>query len=232
MKAFILCGGRGERLKPLTDNIPKPMVPVAGKPILEYQLDLLKNHGINEAVLLVGWHGEAIEKYFGDGSRLGMKIDYSYEDPNNRLGTAGPIKAAKDMIEGTFIVMNGDIISNMNISGIVAFHIGLECWGTVSMIDMPSPYGIIDLDGNKIVRFREKPVLPYKMNAGLYVLEPEVVDFMPDVGSIETDVFPKIANLGKLCGYDSTGIYWSDVGTHKDLEKANKDVKSGLFKLD
>lgn len=231
MKAFILCGGRGERLKPITDNIPKPMVPVAGKPILEYQMDLLRNHGIRDVVLLVGWHGEAIEDYFGDGRESGMHIAYSYEDPNNRLGTAGPIKAARDKVDGAFIVMNGDIISNMNISSIVRFHTAMECWGTISMINMPSPYGIIDMDGTHIVRFREKPVLPYKMNAGLYVLEPEVIDYMPDVGSIETDVFPKIAELGKLCGYDSTGIYWSDVGTHKDLDKVNKDVKAGVFKL-
>ncbi len=231
MKAFILCGGRGERLRPLTDSMPKPMVRVGGKPILEYQLELLRKHGIEDAVLLVGWHGEAIERYFGDGSRLGMHIEYSYEDPENRLGTAGPIRAARDRIDGTFIVMNGDIISNANIAGIVAFHVGMECWGTINMIDMPSPYGIIDLDGNRILRFREKPVLPYKMNAGLYVLEPEVVDFMPEVGSIETDVFPRLASLGRLCGYDSTGIYWSDVGTHKDLEKVDKDIIAGKFRL-
>jgi len=231
MKAFILCGGRGERLKPLTDNIPKPMVKAGGKPIIEHQLELLSKHGIDEAVLLVGWCGDAIEDYFGNGKRLGMRVEYSYEDPNNRLGTAGPIKSARDKINGTFIVMNGDIVSNANIAGIVAFHVGMECWGTINMINMPSPYGIIDLEGNKILQFREKPVLPYKMNAGLYVLEPEVIDFMPDVGSIETDVFPKIAALGKLCGYDSTGIYWSDVGTHKDLEKVNKDILAGKFKL-
>jgi len=231
MKAFILCGGRGERLKPLTDCLPKPMVKVGGKPILEYQLELLSKHGIDEAVLLVGWCGEAIEDYFGDGKRLGMRVEYSYEDPENRLGTAGPIKAAQDKVDGTFIVMNGDIVSNANVAGIVAFHVGMECWGTINMINMPSPYGIIDLDGNKILQFREKPVLPYKMNAGLYVLEPEVIDFMPDVGSIETDVFPKIAAIGKLCGYDSTGIYWSDVGTHKDLERVNKDILAGKFKL-
>jgi mannose-1-phosphate guanylyltransferase len=231
VKAFILCGGRGERLKPLTDSLPKPMVKVGGKPILEHQLELLLRHGVGEAVLLVGWHGDAIEKYFGNGEKLGMHIEYSYEDPNNRLGTAGPIKAARDKIDGTFIVMNGDIVSNTNIAGIVAFHVGMECWGTINMINMPSPFGIIDLDGNRILQFREKPVLPYKMNAGLYVLEPQVVDLMPDVGSIETDVFPKVAAMGKLCGYDSTGIYWSDVGTHKDLEKVNKDILAGNFKL-
>jgi NDP-sugar pyrophosphorylase family protein len=211
--------------------MPKPMVKVGGKPILEHQLELISRHGIDEAVLLVGWCGEAIEDYFGDGKSLGMHIEYSYEDPDNRLGTAGPIKAARDKVNGTFIVMNGDIVSNANVAGIVAFHVGMECWGTINMINMPSPYGIIDLEGNKILQFREKPVLPYKMNAGLYVLEPEVIDFMPDVGSIETDVFPKIAAAGKLCGYDSTGIYWSDVGTHKDLERVNKDILAGKFKL-
>ncbi len=231
MKAFILCGGRGERLKPITDKVPKPMVPVAGKPILEYQLDLLKKHGVRDAVLLVGWYGEAVEEYFGDGSGRDMHIEYSYEDPHNRLGTAGPIKAARHLVDGTFIAMNGDIISNTDITRIVSFHKKKGCSGTINMIDMPSPFGIIDLDGDHIVKFREKPVLPYKMNAGLYVLEPEVVDLMPDVGSIETDVFPKVAANGRLCGFDSTGIYWSDVGTHKDLEKVNKDVAAGRFKL-
>jgi mannose-1-phosphate guanylyltransferase len=231
VKAFILCGGRGERLKPITDTVPKPMVPVAGRPILEYQLDLLEKHGIREAVLLVGWHGEAVERYFGDGHKIGMHIEYSYEDPNNRLGTAGPIKAARRFVDGTFVAMNGDIVSNADVGRIVAFHKDRGCAGTINMIDMPSPYGIIDLDGDYIVRFREKPVLPYKMNAGLYVLEPEVVDLMPDVGSIETDVFPKVAAANRLCGFDSTGIYWSDVGTHKDLEKVNRDVLAGRLKL-
>ncbi|MGA9139551.1 MAG: nucleotidyltransferase family protein [Methanocella sp.] len=231
MKAFILCGGRGERLKPITDNVPKPMVPVAGKPILEYQLDLLKKYGVFDVVLLVGWHGEAIEEHFGKGLKLGMNIDYSYEDPNNRLGTAGPIKAARQYIDGTFLAMNGDIISNADIGRIIAFHKEKRCMGTINMIDMPSPFGIIDLDGDHIMQFREKPVLHYKMNAGLYVIEPEVVDMMPDVGSIETDVFPKIAAAGRLCGFDSTGIYWSDVGTHKDLDKVSKDVLAGKFKL-
>lgn len=231
MKAFILCGGRGERLKPITDRIPKPMVPVAGKPILEYQIDLLKKHGVRDVVFLVGWYGEAIEQYFGDGKKFGIRAEYSYEDPNNRLGTAGPIKAAKDKVDGAIIVMNGDIVSNTNIGEIVAFHTRKKCLGTINMINMPSPFGIIDLDGDHITSFREKPVLPFKMNAGLYVIEPEVVDMMPAVGSIETDVFPKIAADGKLCGFDSTGIYWSDVGTHKDLEKVTKDVLSGAFKL-
>jgi NDP-sugar pyrophosphorylase family protein len=160
-----------------------------------------------------------------------MHIEYSYEDPNNRLGTAGPIRAAKDKVDGTFLAMNGDIISNADIGGIVAFHKEKGCLGTINMINMPSPFGIIDLDGDHIVQFREKPVLPYKMNAGLYVLEREVVDLMPDVGSIETDVFPKIASAGRLCGFDSTGIYWSDVGTHKDLEKVTRDVLAGKFRL-
>jgi NDP-sugar pyrophosphorylase family protein len=160
-----------------------------------------------------------------------MHIEYSYEDPNNRLGTAGPIKAARHLVDGTFIAMNGDIISNTDITRIVSFHHEKGCCGTINMIDMPSPFGIIDLDGDHIVKFREKPVLPYKMNAGLYVLEPGVVDLMPDVGSIETDVFPKVAANGRLCGFDSTGIYWSDVGTHKDLEKVCKDVLAGKFKL-
>jgi|AGTN01.3.fsa_nt_gi Nucleoside-diphosphate-sugar pyrophosphorylase involved in lipopolysaccharide biosynthesis/translation initiation factor 2B, gamma/epsilon subunits (eIF-2Bgamma/eIF-2Bepsilon) len=230
-KALILCGGRGERLKPITDTVPKPMVPVAGKPILEYQLDLLLKHGVREAVLLVGWHGEKVEEYFGNGSRLGMSIEYSYEDPDNRLGTAGPIKAARNKIKDTFLAMNGDIISDTDIGRIISFHKDHKCLGTINMIDMPSPFGIIDMNGDYIVNFREKPVLPYKMNAGLYVLEPEVVDLMPDVGSIETDVFPRIAAAGRLCGYDSTGIYWNDVGTHKDLEKASKDVQAGKFRL-
>ncbi len=108
------------------------MVPVAGKPILEYQLELLHKHGIRKVVMLVGWCGEQIEEYFGTGDKLGMRIEYSYEDPDHRLGTAGPIKASRDKIDGPFIVMNGDIISNVNISAIVAFHMGLEIAGARS----------------------------------------------------------------------------------------------------
>ena len=233
-RAYVLCGGRGRRLQPLTDSVPKPMVEVSGRPLLEWVLRLLAAHGVNEAVLMVAYRGEAIEEFFGD-TFLDMGILYNHEDPEHRLGTGGALKLALENFPATdtFIATNGDILTDANVTEMVGFHRESEAMGTILGYPLPCPYGVMYLeDGCRITRFEEKPRIPeYPINAGYYVFEPEVLDSLPDRGAMELTAFPKIAEMGRMYCYLPDGIYWSDVGTHKDLENAEKDVSSGKLVL-
>ncbi len=227
MKALILCGGRGKRLRPYTDKLPKPLLKVAGKPILEYQVELLRRHNIKQVVFCVGYLADKIISYFGDGSRFGIKAVYVKEDPEDPLGTAGPIKNAQDYIDETFLVLNGDIITNMNLTRMVAFHVEKKGIATISLVKLKSPYGVVDVNVDWEVKgFKEKPLLPYYINAGIYVFEPRILRYIPERGMLETDVFPRLLEKGeKIYGYNEEGVLWREVGTYKDLEETSKEIE-------
>ena len=210
------------------------MVGVGGRPLLEWALRLLVRHGVEEAVLMVAYRGDTIHRHFGD-EFMGMRLSYSWEDAEHRLGTGGALKQAMNAIppNGTSIAANGDILTDADLTEMVGFHRRAGAWGTILGYPLPCPYGVMDLaDGGRVSRFVEKPLLPqYPINAGYYVFEPNVYDYLPDNGPMEPTAFTKIAEIGKAYCYLPQGIYWSDVGTHKDLKNAEKDYESGKLKL-
>ena len=223
-KAVLLVGGRGTRLRPLTDKTPKALLEVQGKTITEHLFDLLKKYGIRECILCVGYLKDRIKEHFGDGSRFGMSINYVEED--EPLGTAGPLKLAKKYLNDSFIVSNGDELKNINIPRMFRLHKRKNALATIALttVDEPSHYGVARLDGSRIIEFVEKPVNPPSnlINAGFYILEPEVIDTIPDgFAMLERDVFPKLAQLGRLRGFPFAG-QWFDIGNIERYKIAEK----------
>ncbi len=223
-KAVLLVGGRGTRLKPLTDRIPKALLEVQGKTITEHLFDLLKKYGIRDIILCVGYLREKIKEYFGDGSRFGVNITYAEED--EPLGTAGSLKLAKKHLKGSFIVSNGDELKNVNIPRMFRLHKRKDALATIALttVDDPSHYGVARLDGSRIVEFVEKPIkAPSNLiNAGFYILEPEVIDMISDGFSmLEKDIFPKLAKMGRLRGFPFAG-QWFDIGNIERYKIAEK----------
>lgn len=234
MKAVVMAGGEGSRLRPLTLGRPKPMVPIATKPVMQHNLDLLKRHGITEVVVTVQYLASAIQDYFGDGSQLGMKIVYSVEE--SPLGTAGSVKLAQKHLTDTFIVVSADALTDFDLSQIISFHKDKKALATLTLYRVPNPleYGvIITRDDGQIVQFLEKPswgeVFSDTVNTGIYVLEPEVLDYFgPNkVFDFSQDLFPMMLKKGDpLYGFISPG-YWCDVGNLQEYLRANADLLAG-----
>jgi len=226
-KAVLLVGGRGTRLRPLTDKTPKALLEVQGKTIAEQLFDLLKKYGIRDIILCTGYLKEMIAERFGDGSRLGVNINYVEE--NEPLGTAGPLKSAKRYLKDSFIASNGDELKDINIPRMFRLHRRKNALATIALttVDDPSHYGVARLDGSRIIEFVEKPVkAPSNLiNAGFYIIEPEVIDMIPDGFSmLEKDVFPALAKLGRLRGFPFAG-QWFDVGNIERYKLAEKKWK-------
>ncbi|MCD6590342.1 MAG: nucleotidyltransferase family protein, partial [Candidatus Aenigmarchaeota archaeon] len=227
--AIILCGGKGTRLRPITYEIPKPLVPVHGKPIIEHIFDLFRKYGIIDIILSVGYLKDRIIKEVDNWSRLGINITVVEED--KPLGTAGPLRLAKDKLKKTFIVSNGDELKDVNILEMYEVHKKNKALGTVALttVSDPSQYGVVKLEGNKIVEFVEKPekgkFSSNLINAGLCILEPKIIDLIPDgFCSLERDIFPKLVEQGKLYGFPFSG-QWFDTGNFERYEKALKEWK-------
>ncbi len=241
-KAIILSGGWGTRLRPLTCALPKTLIPVVNKPVIERLILLLKSAGVNEIVLAVSVMADSIKNYFKDGQKLGLKIHYTNEE--KPMGTAGALKLAEYYLKDeNFFMLNGDEILNFNFKDMIHFHEKSGGIGTIGSQDVedPSRYGvlIVNESDNKILKFLEKDeyrppegkTVPMPVNAGVYILEPEVFSFIePNTKvSIEKDVFPKLAQGGKLFNYSIDGI-WRDVGKPKDLLEGNIQLMNSLIK--
>jgi mannose-1-phosphate guanylyltransferase len=224
MKAVILAGGFGKRLKPLTDDKPKPMVEVLGVPILEWQLKWLSKFGIREATICVGYHKESILNHIGSGQKFGLSVTYSVED--EPMGTGGAIKNARSSISGDyFIAMNGDTITDLDPWKLVN-DLTPGVMGSIAAIPLPSPYGIIELEGDYAKGFREKPVLTdYWINAGVYCLSSKILDELPDKGNLEALTLPKLAAEGKIKVTKYSKVNWRSIDTHKDIEEAAKQFE-------
>jgi NDP-sugar pyrophosphorylase family protein len=228
MQAIILAGGKGERLRPYTQDRPKPMVEVLGIPILGYQIQWLRVQGITDIVIACGYRHEVIRDYFGDGRKWGVRIRYSVEE--EPLGRGGALRQAMELVEGEVcIATNGDVITNVRIQEILAQHRANGWMVTVVLTPFVSPYGIVEVaEDDRIVAFREKPELPYWINAGIYVLNREVKELLPEVGDHETTTFPRLAAEGRLGGFRSRA-YWKGVDTMKDLSEVSKDLEDRLL---
>lgn len=201
MKAILLAGGFGTRLRPLTDETPKPLLPIKGKPILWHKVVNLKKHGITDIIFSLHFHPDKVKEYFGDGSSMGVHISYCIEE--EPLGTGGAVKLASNGIDETFIVLNGDNMEDFDYSKALAVHEKHNALITMGLfpVEDVTKFGIAELDGDRIIRFIEKPSVeeaPTNLNnAGLYIIEPEALDILPEgKSSIEKDCFEK------LCGPD------------------------------
>ncbi len=230
--AMILAGGYGKRLRPLTLEVPKPLVKVAGKPVLFYQLEWLKYYGINEVVILAGYLKEKIIEAIGSGSKFGLHVSYVVED--EPLGTGGALKNAAHVLkrDETIIVINGDILTNIDPRKLVEkLDSDKNLVAALGAVPLRSPYGILEIDEEKglITGFREKPILyEYWINAGVYAFRPAIVDYLPEKGDIEKTTFPELAEK-RLLGtykYSTPPYYWRSIDTHKDLEEAAKEIES------
>ena len=234
MRAVVMAGGEGTRLRPLTSNQPKPMVPVANKPCMEHIIELLKRHGIDDIVVTVAFLPRAIRDYFGDGSALGVNINYSVEQAP--LGTAGSVKNAEENLGERFIVISGDALTDFDLTAIIAEHERRQAMVSIVLkhVENPLDFGVVVTnDEGRIERFLEKPtwgqVFSDTVNTGIYVLEPEVFNYIPAGQSYDfsQELFPKLFELGKpLYGTIAEG-YWQDIGSLGQFLAANRDVLDG-----
>lgn len=236
MKAVVLAGGLGTRLYPVTLEIPKPLIPVQGRTLTEHNFDLLKEAGIIDVVLSIGHMKERIEEFYGDGKRFGISLSYVEED--EPLGTGGWLKLIK-RIPGDFVVLNGDNLFDIDLKDMAAFHRKSGAVATLALreVEDVASRGVVALDGDRITAFVEKPkpqeAPSHFINAGYYVFSEKVFDLLPEGKrfSLEHDLFPRIAQQGKLYGYKS-GAQWFDTGTFERWERVikhwRKDDVSGV----
>jgi len=238
MNAVIMAGGFGTRLRPLTHNIPKPMIPMANKPMMEHIVDLLRHHGITDHVTLLHFQPELIEGYFGDGSEFGVRMTYvsAAED----YGTAGAVKNAEAHLTGPFLVISGDLLTDFDLGAAWQFHRerGADLTICLTRVENPLQYGVVitEPDG-RISRFLEKPtwseVFSDTVNTGIYLLEPSVLDLIPPKRDFDfsKDLFPLMMREGKqLFGYVAPG-YWRDVGDLLEYRLAHQDILAGTVKV-
>jgi NDP-sugar pyrophosphorylase family protein len=233
MKAVVLVGGVGTRLRPLTYVIPKCMLPVGAKPLLERTIAWLKEYGIEEVVLCVAYLKNRIKEYFGDGEQMGVKI--SYAETDMPMGTGGQLKSAQELLgDQSFITMNGDILTSLNLGKMIELHRRRNGIGTLALkkFEIKVPYGNISLGGrDRIMRFDEKPTLSFNANAGVYVLSPKIFEYIPaDVPvSLETETFPSALDRGEQLNAYYQDAYWADVGNLVDYEKVDKEILTKYF---
>lgn len=230
MQAIILAGGKGERLRPFTTDRPKPMVEILGMPLLGYQLQWLQAQSVTDVIIACGYRHEVIQEYFGMGEKWGVRIQYAVEP--QPLGRGGALKLAFGLLrsgEDVCLATNGDVLTNVRIKTLLQAHRDSGCVATVVLTPFISSYGIVDVDPEeKIVAFREKPELPYWVNAGIYVLSREIETLLPDQGDHEETTFPRLAADRKLGAYKSRS-YWRAVDTVKDLSEVHKDLEQRLL---
>ncbi len=223
MKAVILAGGFGKRLKPLTDQRPKPMIEVLNVPIIEWQVRWLRKFGIKDCVLCVGYMRGQIFDHIGDGSKFGAKIKYSVEE--EPLGTGGALKNAQDLLsdQESFLMLNGDVLTELDPN-----RLNLAGSHTIALVPLRSPFGVVELDSDsKVLGFVEKPeILDRWINAGVYHFTREVFRYLPENGNIEVTALPALAKEGKLKAVKYQNVFWRSIDSHKDIEEAAKEMQA------
>lgn len=225
MRVVILAGGKGVRLAPLTETLPKPLVPVRGVPVMELVIRRLAAQGFRRITLAVGHLAEAIRAYFGDGSRWGVTIDYSWEP--EPLGTAGPL-ALIPGLTGTFLVLNADILTDLDCRLLVDYHRQSGNLATISACECPVriDLGVIIANGQGLIRdYLEKPTATHLVSMGVYVFEPEVLSFIEKGQYLDfPDLVKRLLAAGRQVGYYPFSGYWLDIGRHEDYERAQEEI--------
>ena len=236
MQAVILVGGEGTRLRPLTYALPKPMVPILGRPFIGWIIERLRRAGVDDIILSCCYLPDVIEAHFGDGSAFGVKLHYVLEE--TPLGTAGAIRNALDLIHGPLFVCNGDILTGLDLTALRDSHVRNKALATIHTraVDDPSQFGVVETDADgRVKRFVEKPqpgeTTARDINAGTYVLEREAVEAIPTVRSvsIESETFPLLIRETQRVFAVSTQDYWIDVGRPETYTKAHRDILDGQF---
>jgi mannose-1-phosphate guanylyltransferase/phosphomannomutase len=241
MRAVVMAGGEGTRLRPLTSNQPKPMVSICGKPCIEHIVELVHRYGIDDVVITLAFMPQVIRGYLGDGSALGVRIEYAVEE--QPLGTAGSVRNAIHLLDETFVVISGDALCDFDLSEIVAFHRERGALATIALksVDNPLEFGVVIVDDEgRIERFLEKPswgqVFSDTINTGVYVIEPELLERIPEGEPYDfsKQLFPDLLAEGApLYGYVvPENRYWQDIGTIEQYRQANQDVLDGLVGVD
>ena len=251
MKGIIIAGGAGTRLRPLTYTRPKPLIPVVNRPFLEYQVALLKRHGIDEVIFCTNYLADKIQEHFGDGSRFGVSMRYAIEE--QPLGTAGAIKNAQNLAgRDTVVVLNGDVLTDFDLSSIIRFHKEKDAIVTLTLkeVPSPSPYGVIITDeSGRVQEFREPSEATKKMlaanpnvehtgvdhiNAGIYVMQPEALDAIPAGRpvSVERETYPKLLSEGKPVYAIVRDGYWLDIGRPEQYREATNAILNGEIRVD
>jgi mannose-1-phosphate guanylyltransferase len=225
--AVVLVGGSGLRCRPLTEDLPKCMIPLRGKPLVYWTLTWLRDFGFDHAVLGVSYHKEVVMEYLKEND-LGMKVDFSVHTQEGETGEGFRLAIRRHVPDEDFLAMNGDELTNMNLEKFVAFHLAQKGVATIAVSPMESPYAVLEIKGTNIVGFKEKPLLEDKLvSAGIYVFNHAICDYLPEVGKIEKTAFPQLAKQGLLKAYKlGQKERWLTVNSVKDLSVAEKEFSS------
>ena len=222
MKAILLSGGFGKRLKPLTDYLPKPLIPVCNYPIIEWQIRYFKKFGIRDIIVCAGYKADQIIKHL-ENKNLGVHLEYSVETVP--LGTAGAIKKASKHIDtDDFFVTNGDILTNIDLRKLKTHS------NSVAVIPLRTSFGIVHLDGIKVERFEEKPEMSnYWMNAGIYYLNKDILKHLPKNGNLENTLFPLFAESRRLHAVKYDKVFWKSIDSYKDMEECEAFIQTNKY---
>lgn len=231
-KVIILAGGEGKRLNPYTIVLPKPLMPVGNLPILEIIVKQLKKYRLTDITLAVGYLGNLIQTFFGDGKEFGVKIKYSFE--KKPLGTMGPLSLIPGL-NRTFMVMNGDLLTALDYSRLVHYHRSRKTIATIAVQkrEIETDYGVLEYNrDHELTKYEEKPKLPYQVSMGIYIFEPEILDYIPKNKKFD---FPELMNLllkqGKKVSVYPSSDFWLDIGRHEDYKKALEEFEKIKTKL-
>ena len=218
MHAIILAGGRGKRLRPITDYVPKPLVPLNNIPIIEWQISYLKKFGVNEITICTGYKTELIQNFLAVKNNLDVKIKFSIE--KIPLGTGGAIKqAGLSLKDKSFLVLNGDVITNIDLGKLIKKQ------NSIASIELKTKFGIMEIEGDMITNFKEKKEIQnIWMNAGIYHLQKEILRDLPKKGDIEKTVFPDYAKKGKLTTVKFKNMMWHSIDSFKDIEECSLEL--------
>lgn len=222
MHAIILAGGRGKRLRPITDYVPKSLVPLNNIPIIEWQISYLKKFGVKEITICTGYKTEMMQNFLAVKNNLGVKIKFSVE--KTPLGTGGAIRQAGLSIKDkSFFVLNGDVITNIDLGKLIKKQ------NSIASIELKTNFGVMEIEGDKITQFKEKKEIPNMwMNAGIYHLQKETLQDLPKKGDIEKTVFPDYAKKGKLSTVKFKNVMWYSIDSFKDIEECSLDLNKRI----